>query len=516
MTTLRAVGLIAVSSDKQVQGVSLDEQEAQVRARCEREGWSLTEMIVLPGVSRSNPDIITIFSGQDPQFAPYRRLRELINGKKFDVLVSYDNGRIARSKSLFVYIAENCIANKIKVCTIISGDITEDNEDIATLLGATGATAGLKRFVKMTKAAMLARMDAGLTITQVPPTHRVVRDDKGDPLRLEVREDRRRLFEDAALLLLEGTGWDLMALTMQTRFGHVNSKTGKRYPPSFYFRVFHSPFTWGVTAYGYMNKHGLWAFDESEPVPEGVSLNRQPVPPVPPVWTGERALAIQAELRRRNKAIHGHASPYRTYKFTGLFLCDGCERIMVIGRSSTTTIFWGCLSRRQGKFSPVKCDQRKRIRDDIAVEQLKAFFKRMAERHLNDVSEMVINPKRYVVTTRIESLKQELDALEQEIDVMIIEQSKAPIAVRERYQRLIVEADERRATLKGLLASAMTDIDSVSETESRRLAFDEMMHLGDRFWELETRQINQVLHRVMGRIRFVVRNGRIIDVRKKP
>jgi hypothetical protein len=58
---LTAMGLIAVSSSEQLDGISLDEQERAIRQRCEREGWHLLEPLnILPGVSRSDPDIVSI------------------------------------------------------------------------------------------------------------------------------------------------------------------------------------------------------------------------------------------------------------------------------------------------------------------------------------------------------------------------------------------------------------------------------------------------------------------------
>jgi hypothetical protein len=244
MTAKRAIGMIAVSSAQQVNGVSLDEQERQVRARCEREGWRLLEpLVVLPGVSRTNPDIVSIFTSTDAQYAPYRRLRQMILGKEFDVLVAFDDGRVGRSKSMFVYVAENCIANSITVCSLLSGMITEENEDIGILMGAQNATANLKRFKKMTSAALDDRVERGLSANNEPGTHRLVYDDRGKPVRLELRADLRRLLDDAATLLLEGHPWRDFGYTMYKRFGHVKADTGKPYSDIYFWYMFHNPFT---------------------------------------------------------------------------------------------------------------------------------------------------------------------------------------------------------------------------------------------------------------------------------
>ena len=56
-----------------------------------------------------------IFTSPDPKYKPYHRVREQINTQAADILIAYDDDRVGRSKSTFVYIAENAIANGMRV-----------------------------------------------------------------------------------------------------------------------------------------------------------------------------------------------------------------------------------------------------------------------------------------------------------------------------------------------------------------------------------------------------------------
>ena len=53
-------------------------------------------------------------------------------------------------------------------------------------------------------------------------SHKLIRDDRGQALRLEVDESKRRLWADLAALILEGVGWHRIEHELYERFGHVD------------------------------------------------------------------------------------------------------------------------------------------------------------------------------------------------------------------------------------------------------------------------------------------------------
>ncbi len=68
-----------------------------------------------------------------------------------------------------------------------------------------------------------------------------------------------------------------------------------------------------------------------------------------PVWAGELAKQIKAELRRCHGSIRGRATGANTYKFTGLLVCEECGRKLSISLSNSKTrkfsaYYWVCPS----------------------------------------------------------------------------------------------------------------------------------------------------------------------------
>lgn len=58
--------------------------------------------------------------------------------------------------------------------------------------------------------------------SRIPISHNLIRDPvNGRAVRLEVNEDRHRLWDDLALLILEGVAWEHIELELYNRYGHV-------------------------------------------------------------------------------------------------------------------------------------------------------------------------------------------------------------------------------------------------------------------------------------------------------
>jgi hypothetical protein len=107
----------------------------------------------------------------------------------------------------------------------------------------------------------------------------------------------------------------------------VNEK-GKPYYSHYMYRLIMKPLFWGHTARNHNSatskngfKYGAWIYDESEPIPEGAMMFRNTHPPV---WEGELADLIKAELKRRSETVRGHSDPEYTHRFSGLVVCAEC------------------------------------------------------------------------------------------------------------------------------------------------------------------------------------------------
>jgi hypothetical protein len=187
---------------------------------------------------------------------------------------------------MFVYIAENAIANEMRVLLLDSGWIDVDNQDFAILLGSIKATANMKRFGKMRIAGMPKRIAKGLPSASPVLSHKIVRDDKGRAVALVVDESKRRLLDDLATVFLEGYAYAALEHEHYTRFGHVNQETGKRYGVSTFQKLFYNPYFWGHAALGHATRttrdrigaQAAWAYDESIAPPTGITIYRNTHP----------------------------------------------------------------------------------------------------------------------------------------------------------------------------------------------------------------------------------------------
>ncbi len=513
-----AVGLVAVSSPGQAKPdkVSLEEQEDQIRQRCAREGWQLTEVIKLPGVKRSAPDIIEMFAGNNPKHEPYRRLRELINAQAFQILVSYDNGRVGRSKSLFTYLTENCVANGISVCVLTSGTIDEENEDVAIALGSISATAGLKRAVKMRNAALDARAALGKNAVSIPISHRRVRDEMGNVVHLEVNESLRPLWNEVADLLLKRVGWHRMGRLLQGKYSHPS--TGKAWIVHSLREVIYNPYFWGNSGRYYSLKtpwnprgvdstSGLWTFDPNETPPPGVKIfygTHQPV------WEGDLAEKIKAELRRRVQDGKGRA--YLEHAFSGLLRCHYCESRMVAHRSPIAaggyTLYWRCYNKRWGK----PCENKRMVRDTDVQEYIRLLLQQIDAAGGADYLDQ-FHESQESADNQIAALQREIKRLEKQLPELIERQTTARRSVQSFYTDKINEVSDTLDSLRASLNALRKEQSGPAPSEVRRAGWADLKQIGlEHFWDTPPGQQNQLLLRVFHRLRFICQDGSIIRI----
>jgi putative DNA-invertase from lambdoid prophage Rac len=125
----RVYGYCRVSTDRQADnGVSLDEQQRRITARCTENGWQLTEVYVDAGVSGSTP------LSKRPQGA-----RLLATVRPGDVIVSSRMDRCFRSAFDALQTIEGFKKRKISLWLLdLGGDVSGNGiaELIATVLAA--------------------------------------------------------------------------------------------------------------------------------------------------------------------------------------------------------------------------------------------------------------------------------------------------------------------------------------------------------------------------------------------
>lgn len=127
---MKAAGYIRVSTDNQVDHLSLPYQAEEIRRRCEEKGYDLVEIIEDAG-----------YSGTTENRPGLKRLLGLMQDKAFEVLVAYDSSRLARNPFVKGIIKETARRNGIRIEYIAEkfedsdlGDFSEGVMDLVNWL----------------------------------------------------------------------------------------------------------------------------------------------------------------------------------------------------------------------------------------------------------------------------------------------------------------------------------------------------------------------------------------------
>jgi DNA invertase Pin-like site-specific DNA recombinase/CII-binding regulator of phage lambda lysogenization HflD len=515
---MKAIIWAAVSTAVQAnedEKVSLPQQEADGRTLCQKNNWQILDVLRVPGHSRRYIDIHECAHDMLKQdINAFERLLRYWDQRNFDILIVRDASRFARTQALHAYVTERTIDIGARIYSMADGWVDENNYRMWIAMGGYSASTEIDRLVKYRKAAMTKRAERGLpTGSSVIISHKLIRDEIGKPIKLVVDESKRRLFDDAAELILQGIGWNDIEGILYTRFGHTKAD-GKPYPGGTFNKLLYNPTFWGNSAQNFREKqgkkYGTWAFDPAEPVPDGVTIFYNTHEPV---WDGDLAARIQAEMRRRREVVRGRTRPGTTNMFAGLFLCGHCSYYM------TTYIRIGYIA--------LRCMTR--YIEDREIECLAPLFKyQHAQDYLDQrLREMLAagGPEMFMQDTsqadteveRIAALKREITDLEQQINRMILKQSSASEAVHDLYDAQIEAAGEKLKILRGNLSTLHRYAISNSVRASQEHAFAELLGITiDLFWQQPHAKINQILHQLVGTKRFVVENAEITGVTEAP
>lgn len=488
----------------------------------ESQGIPILDVLVVPGHSRSYRTLDALATdARKRQIDAFDKLIDHLRDADFAYFFCRDANRFARKASLLHYIVESIIED-VGAKIYSQNDslwVDESNMDMwATMKGFT-VRSEVKWLVSATEDGLKKRAERGLPTTRVPFSHRYLRDDKLKVTGVEIDESKRRLFDDLARLVVEErTPFNGIERVLFERFGHV-ARDGQPYGDNVMYYFLHHPLTWGVTAHGYHRRGqrtflGTWTFDEGEPPPEGVNVNRGLVPPV---YTGEQGEALKAELRRR-KGMEGTRRPATTSAFSGLFMCGGCGYSMVVltndyGRGGRTPYALRCNSTRNHFHYRPDCDQTKNVPIARVREYLDTLLRELLE--TRDLSALV--PEAKTTETELARLALDIHAAAAALDNLIDLQAAAHPSTQAAYQRRIDAAGQQLEALQ------RRQRELKSQQQRQRAAWhtagvvlDTIAGTIDHFWEQDEVQINQTLDRLLGSRRLVILNGEVIGAKEKP
>jgi DNA invertase Pin-like site-specific DNA recombinase len=512
MTGKRAVIWCAVSTKAQVDDKdSLPTQESEARAFCDREGLQVVEVLLVPGHSRRYTDIHELARAMRSQgINAFDRLLDLWDKRGFDVLVCRDGNRFARTQSLFSRVVEETINIGAEIHSLTDGRITVHNYRMWIAMCGYKSASEVDELTRKREIGINKRvLEFGLPTNRTPYGFILVRDPhSGKAIDLIVNEAMRPLFDGLAVCILDGVSWNNLGDEMYKRYGHLNPKTGRPEAGGWVYHEVYNPFWWGNVARHFTGKIGPWAFDPTCEPPEGVTVKYGTHEPI---WTGDLAEQIKAELRRRDSIIQGRRTAGSNYLFTGLLKCDECGASLSIGHHKSVDPMranYACYAKyRVLQTIPAGCQQRKRIT--------------IAEVHA-------------VVNAILEALIEhgDLPGLDNAQDVIDDKPILEQIAVQERVIRNLITLraadldlaylhDAELDTAKGKLTalkSALTRAKKSGEIvliDENRQRFIDQYKGGKlpQFWQLKPVEINRTLHQIFGELHLYVRDGEIVDTR---
>lgn len=519
MTALQSIIWCAVSSRAQNEPdkVSLPQQEEDGRKLASSQNWRVADVMRVPGHSRRYIDFHKLSADATQQgIDAFRQLERHWETRDFDVLIVLDGNRFARTQALHAYIVEQTIHIGARIYSLMDGWIDKQNYRMWIAMNGYKSAGEIDRFVQARDRAMTARAERGLPITsRIPMSHQIVRDPKsGKALRLEVNEDKRRLWTDLAELVLAGVAWERMEVELYERFGHAN-EAGKPYYANCMYRLLMKPVFWGHTARHHSNanskngfRFGRWIWDASASIPEGAMMFRNTHEPV---WSGELADRIRQELDRRAVHIKGRARTAYTHRLSGLAICAECGSFMATRIDGSYRGLYCPASKGTPKLP--ECNHRRVMSERKIITRIDEFLGQMLCTNTTDIFNAQ-QPETSHTQERIALYDEEIASAEDKIRALIRKQITAGEDIQyiydEELDKLNVQLKtmkEARTRLKGESLAAQTT------TSNQQVTLEELAELTlEKFWHQESRKINQMLHRIMGKRRLVILSGEVIGV----
>lgn len=516
-TPLRAILLRGVSSEEQARDdkSSLQSQLDAATAFCKAQGYTIIDDLVVDGFSRDYDEFEECARDMELSGRPaFRRLEQHWKNRDFDLLICRDGDRFARTLPLYAFIVNRTIKSNARLYFTAQGMFIDENNYIAmSAFGGYRAASDIARIIAGSKAGMENRVTLGRSQNSLCYSHRRIRDERGKEIGLAIIEELMPLWNYVASLLLDGESWQ--SITQHVAEKGFRRPSGQQFSRPFFRLTLLNPYFWGHSARYYAHKEGIWAFDESEPLPAGVLVRRNTHQPV---WAADDPLTIKikAELRRRARSsdiIVGRASPSKTNRYTGLLRCSTCGYSLArtFPSKDQTRAYYRCVNRYNGKIvRPNICTDT----NYISAKDVDEYFHLLLEQLIQGVELFNLDSSPNGEYERQKALKIKF---EQRLNNLIFEQSDAPINTRSFYQSQINTVAVQLEEVDLTLSKLRRNIESPSHVKDRAIAIAQVRELSlSVFWELPSTQINQYLHRIFGNYRVVVKSGRIIRIAYSP
>lgn len=507
----RAVIWAAVSTAPQATDDkdSIPTQLEQGRALAAHEGWDVVAELVVPGHSRYYYDFHELARDARTAKTPIPAFDELLSlweSSGFDILIVRDGTRFARSQSLHAYFVERTIDIDARIYSFADGMIDDKNAAMFHSMSSYKSVSERQALVQRRKWGMNKLAELGFPTGRIPVfTHRVIRNQIGKRQAVEIKAEVKPLLDDLEKILLAGTPWYSVESEL-FKLGHCTA-SGRPYPPRKFYYLLQNPYFWGNSGINYKKYYGLWAFDPDEPVPPGATIYRNTHEPA---YVGEQASRIQAELRRRADIIKGNAKPTNTYWFSGLFVCSECKyKLAAQAHYKTKAI----VSLRCGYRyrSQHQCSQGKTIHERTLRKYVDSWLRQLLEASDIEAFFAAGDEDQAANLFRLRAKEKQIEELLLDIGFLIDDRRSARTdEVRQLYGRKVSAAEAQLEMLKTEVLFLRNRTELEDRSVYRQISLADIRQIGiDQFWELPSRQINQILHNLLDIWRFRTLNGEV-------
>lgn len=516
MKQKRAILLLAVSSGKQAAELrqSLPEQDERLHEIAAHLGWKIVDIITVPGHSRVYYTYREFAEEALAEgIAAPMRMFEHWQKRDFDVFACASGDRFGREQSIFAEVVGRTIDAGAVVHTLRDGEINAGNRRMFVSMGGYQASVEIDELKRRYRFGMKKRAARGLPTTSHGHiySHAVV--GQGDSAQTVVNDSARRLFADIADLLLQGVSWRQMPDLLLER-GHARP-SGRRLSPSTLRGWLMHPTFWGNTAQHfhdgdhYSVGRGFWVFDSSEPAPPHVTIYYNTHPPM---YAGELAQRVQAELRRRFGAT-GNSRPLYRRRFGGLVVCGECGYACNY-KQSDNWLGIHCVSRQQVDLD-TRCTNIRYINEKRLIALADAMLRDMLAS--GNWSALYAAGEQDDTADRLAQVEAELEAARGQVTALIQKQASMPAVLSDTYDAQIRALAARLEGLQTERARlAKTQADAAPQVEQKR-ALEELRLMGvDALWLLPPHEVNMFLSRLFGTRRLVLLDGDIIGMSAAP
>lgn len=508
MQSKRAVIWCAVSSKVQASDdkISLAYQEEQARAWCAANGYDVVAVLRVPGHSRRESDVLTLFEDYDALgITAYRDLRHLWQTRGLDALVAYSPDRLGRAQTLVSYVIENVVQAGVVVHMLQGGTIDRANYRMAIAFAGAAAAGEIDRLIARSIEARKALVKAGGRGSgAIPFWYTPVRDNGGRLITIRFNEAYRALFDLIADMLIAGEPY-LQISNEVTRRGYRNN-SGGLYTPSDIRRLVLMPVSWGHAGYNVdiRKQVARWQREQGEPVPAHVIMTYHAHEPA---YTGARAAAVLAELHRR-ETITGRVRQSAWYR--GIAVCGCCKYPMIRERSfyqDREYLYAICGTRKARRTANVRpeCTNPQRLSEDLMRRYIDALLT-----ELKTNSTVILTPNENAESDALERLRQQIahadrrinELLRQSIDMGLVAPAAVPDIQRE-IQRLALEREHLQSDAQAL---EQQHARATQRGHQRADAVRSILNNAD-FWSEPEMTINRKLHLLFGDYRLHCLDG---------